>query len=116
MPAKEPGQRLHRPPVARPNRELTHDNAPTKRAPAFVVVRSDAVVAYVGVSEGDHLACVRRVRQHFLVTRHERVEHDLASGGGGATDGGATDGGATDGGATDGGATGRLTRLLTRLH
>ena len=81
MAAQETGQGLDGAPVAGAAGELTHDDSPAEGPAALVVVGGDAVVADVGVGEGDHLAGVGRVGEHLLVTGHDRVEDDLAGGG-----------------------------------
>src|SRR4029079_12967799 len=52
----------------------------TEGPDALVVGRGHAVVADVGVREGDDLAGVRGVGDDLLVAREHGVEHDLAGG------------------------------------
>ena len=44
------------------------------------VLLVDAVVAQLGIGEGDNLTRIRRIAHDLLVTHHGRVEHNLAEG------------------------------------
>ncbi len=68
------------PPV---RRHIGQGRTPPRRGSAprrgcFVVGRVGPVVANVGAGERDHLAGVRRVGDHLLITAHRRVEDELA--------------------------------------
>ena len=64
-------------PVAAAPRQLPHDHPAAERPAALVVGRGHAVVADVGVGEGDDLPGVGRVRDHLLVAGEDGVEHHL---------------------------------------
>src|SRR5207342_1976797 len=59
--------------------QLADDHAAAERPPGLEVRGRDAVVADVGVREGDDLARVAGVGDDLLVAGEHRVEHDLAS-------------------------------------
>ena len=65
-------------PVARPPRQLAHDDAAAEQPGRLEVGGVDAVVADVRVGERDDLAGVARVGEDLLVAGQRRVEHDLA--------------------------------------
>ena len=78
------------PPVAVAAGEVAHDHAPAMGTGRLRVGAVDAVVADVGIGEGDDLARIRRVRDHLLVPAHHRVEDHLPGGDRGVrADGGA---------------------------
>ena len=45
---------------------------------AFNVFGIDAVITDMGISEGDDLLAIARIREDFLVAGHGGVEHHLA--------------------------------------
>ena len=57
---------------------ISHYEAAAEGPPALVIIGGDAVVADMRVGEHDRLTGVGRVSEHFLVTRHDGVEDDLA--------------------------------------
>ena len=67
-------------PAAAAAGQLADDDAPAERPAALVVGRRHAVVADVGVGEGDDLPGVGGVGDDLLVARQHRVEHHLAAG------------------------------------
>ncbi len=72
-------ERRLRPVIARSARHLAHDHAATEWSDRLAVEFVGAVVADVRIGEGDDLAGVARVGDHFLITRHDGVEHHLAA-------------------------------------
>ena len=78
--AQEAVEAARGPPAARPPGEVAHDHAPAVGPGRLRVGVVGAVVAYVGIGEGDDLACVGGIGDHLLVPAHHRVEHDLAGG------------------------------------
>ncbi len=73
-------KRAIRAPVARQRRRLPHDEAGHMRRLRLGITGRNAVVADLRRGHGDDLPGVGRIREHFLVAGHARVEHDLASG------------------------------------
>ena len=67
-------------PVGAAAGHFPHDHAATERSAALVIGRRDAVVADVGVGEGDDLPGVRRIGDHLLIAGEHGVEHHLAGG------------------------------------
>ena len=68
------------PPVGAAPGQLPDHHAAAERAAGLEVCPVHAVVADVGVREGDDLAGVARVGQDLLVARQDRVEDHLARG------------------------------------
>src|SRR5213079_2060210 len=60
--------------------QVAHDDAATEGTPALVVGVGHAVVADVGVGEGDDLAGVGRVGDDLLIAGQHGVEDDLTRG------------------------------------
>ena len=52
----------------------------------FDVFLVDAVIADVGIRQGDDLPAIARVGEDFLVAGQRRVEHDFAGGGASCSD------------------------------
>ena len=75
-------------PAARAAGQVAHDHAPAAGPGRLAVGGVDAVVADVGIGEGDDLPGVGRIGHHLLVAAHHGVEHHLARGDvGGSSDG-----------------------------
>ena len=80
--AQEVVQAAGCPPVAVAAGQVAHDHAPAVGPRRLRVGVVGAVVADVGIGEGDDLTRVGRVRDHLLVPAHHRVEDDLSGGDG----------------------------------
>ena len=67
-------------------RQIANDQARGMDLIGFDVFLVDAVIADVGIRQGDDLPAITRIGEDFLVAGQRRVEHDFAGGGAGGSD------------------------------
>ena len=72
-------QRLVRPPVLLERTELAGDQRPRPWSRRLLKICRGAVIPDEGIGHHHHLAGVRGVGEHLLVTGHAGVDHDLAA-------------------------------------